>query len=185
MADRLIETTDGELVRSSLNGDRQSFRALYRRHQQRVRQILYQLCDSPALDDLVRDVFLQAWKGLSKFPQDSQFSIWLYRITWNVAVDCHQTIAKDRSHLQTIVQSTPIQHQDPYMIQLHYQDLVRQGLSLLSQEHRSILVLHDLEELSQKDVAEILEIPVDTIKSRLLDARNNMRSFLEAAGVQL
>jgi RNA polymerase sigma factor (sigma-70 family) len=185
VADRQSETADDELVQSCLNGDRQSFRLLYRRHQQRVRQILYQLCDPPTLDDLVQDVFLRAWKGLPKFQQHSQFSTWLYRIAWNVAADRRQTLAQDRSRLKTIAQSIATQHDDPDIMQLHYQDLVRQGLESLSEDHRSVLVLHDLEELPQKEVAEILEIPVGTVKSRLFHARSGMRKFLEASGVQV
>ncbi len=185
VADGLPEITDEQLVRSCLNGDRQSFRLLYRRHQHRVRQILYQLCDPVTLDDLMQEVFLRAWKGLPKFRQNSQFSTWLYRIAWNVAADRRQTLAKDRSRLQTISQSILTQHDDPDIMHLHYQDLVRKGLSILSEEHRSVLVLHDLEELPQQEVAEILDIPVGTIKSRLFHARSKMRKFLEASGVQV
>lgn len=185
VADGLPEMTDEKLVRSCLNGDRHSFRLLYRRHQHRVRQILYQLCDPVTLDDLVQEVFLRAWKGLSKFRQSSQFSTWLYRIAWNVAADRRHTLAQDRSRLQTISYSIATQHEDPDMMQLHYQDLVRKGLSILSEEHRSVLVLHDLEELPQKEVAEILDLPVGTIKSRLFHARSKMRKFLEESGVQV
>jgi RNA polymerase sigma factor (sigma-70 family) len=185
VADRQPDTADDELVQYCLNGDRHSFRLLYRRHQQRVRQILYQLCDPPTLDDLVQDVFLRAWKGLPKFQQNAQFSTWLYRIAWNVAADRRQTIAQDRSRLQTIAQSIATQHDDPDIMHLHYQDLVRQGLESLSEDHRSVLVLHDLEELPQKEVAEILEIPIGTVKSRLFHARSGMRKFLEASGVQV
>ena len=53
----------------------------------RVRSILFQLCEAAALDDLVQEVFLRAWKGLPKFRQTAQFSTWLYRIAWNVASD--------------------------------------------------------------------------------------------------
>jgi RNA polymerase sigma factor (sigma-70 family) len=186
VANRLPEEiADEELVRLCLNGDRQSFRLLYRRHQHRVRQILYQLCDPTAIDDLVQDVFLRAWKGLPKFQQNSQFATWLYRITWNVASDRRQTLARDRSRLQTIAQSINTQHDDPDIMQLHYQDLVRKGLNELSEEHRSVLILHDLEEIPQKDVAEILEIPVGTVKSRLFHARSGMRKFLEASGARV
>jgi RNA polymerase sigma factor (sigma-70 family) len=165
--------------------DRRSFGLLYRRHQSRVRQIIYQLCDPTSLDDLVQEVFLRAWKGLPKFRHGSQFSTWLYRIAWNVASDRRQTLAQERSRLQTIAESIATQHNDPDIMQLHYQDLVRKGLSLLSEDHRSILVLHDLEELPQKEVAEILGIPVGTVKSRLFHARSGMRKFLEAAGVNI
>jgi RNA polymerase sigma factor (sigma-70 family) len=109
----------------------------------------------------------------------------VYRIAWNVASDRRQTLAQDRSRLQTIAQSISTHHDDPDLIQLHYQDLVRTGLSLLSEDHRSVLVLHDLEELPQKEVAEILDIPVGTVKSRLFHARSGMRKFLEEAGLQI
>jgi RNA polymerase sigma factor (sigma-70 family) len=183
--DRAELMADDLLVKRCIDGDRHSFRLLYRRHQQRVRQILYQLCDLPTLDDLVQEVFLRAWKGLPKFRQSSQFSTWLYRIAWNVASDRRQTLAQDRSRLQTIAQSISSQHEDPDIMQLHYQDLVRKGLISLSEDHRSVLVLHDLEELPQKEVAEILEIPVGTVKSRLFHARSGMRKFLEESGVQI
>jgi RNA polymerase sigma factor (sigma-70 family) len=183
--DRSESVADDALVKSCINGDRHSFKLLYRRHQQRVRQILYQLCDRNTLDDLVQEVFLRAWKGLPKFRQSSQFSTWLYRIAWNVASDRRQSLAQDRSRLQTIAQSVAIQHNDPDLMQLHYQDLVRKGLRSLSEDHRSVLVLHDLEELPQKEVAEILDIPVGTVKSRLFHARSGMRKFLEESGVQL
>jgi RNA polymerase sigma factor (sigma-70 family) len=178
--------SDELLVKRCVEGrDRQSFRLLYRRHQVRVRQIIYQLGDPISLDDLVQEVFLRAWKGLPKFRQNSQFSTWLYRIAWNVASDRRQTLAQDRSRLQTISQNITTQHDDPDLMQLHYQDVVQTGLSLLSDEHRSVLVLHDLEELPQKEVAEILKIPVGTVKSRLFHARSGMRKFLEAAGIQV
>jgi RNA polymerase sigma factor (sigma-70 family) len=184
--DRAESITDELLVKHCVEGsDRQSFRLLYRRYQDRVRQILYQMCDPIGLDDLVQEVFLRAWKGLPKFRHSSQFSTWLYRIAWNVASDRRQTLAQDRSRLQTIAQNISTQHNDPDLMQLHYQDLVRKGLSSLSEEHRSVLVLHDLEELPQKEVAEILEIPVGTVKSRLFHARSGMRKFLEKSGVQI
>jgi RNA polymerase sigma factor (sigma-70 family) len=179
--DRLCQ----RLVQCCLEGDRHSFRLLYRRHQQRVRQILYQICDPVTLDDLVQEVFLRAWKGLPKFRQSAQFSTWLYRIAWNVGSDRRKILAQDRSRIQIVARNIVSQHDDPDVLALHYQDLVRRGLSALSEEHRSVLVLHDLEEIPQKEVAEILEIPIGTIKSRLFHARNNMRAFLEREGVQL
>ena len=178
--------TDDLLVKRCVtDGDRHSFRILYRRHQARVRQIIYQLCDPTSLDDLVQEVFLRAWKGLPKFRQSSQFSTWLYRIAWNVASDRRQLLAQERSRLQTISENIATQYNDPDLLQLHYQDLVRVGLRGLSEDHRSVLVLHDLEELPQKEVAEILQVPVGTVKSRLFHARNGMRKFLDTAGVQI
>ncbi|EKQ68995.1 RNA polymerase, sigma subunit, ECF family [Leptolyngbyaceae cyanobacterium JSC-12] len=178
------ENDDSELVQRSLQGDTQSFRLLYQRHQQRVRAILYQICDAFMLDDLVQEVFLRAWKGLPKFRQNAKFSTWLYRIAWNVASDHRQAAAKGRSQLQTLTIYASLHQESPDVMHLHYQDLVQRGLIHLSFDHRTVLVLHDLEEVPQKEIAEILEIPVGTVKSRLFHARAAMRQFLEKEGVQ-
>ncbi len=92
-ADQPTPDADSILVYRCLQGEQQSFRQLYRRHQQRVRSTLYQLCGASFLDDLVQEVFLRAWKGLPKLRQTSHFSTWLYRISWNVACDQRQQFA--------------------------------------------------------------------------------------------
>jgi RNA polymerase sigma-70 factor (ECF subfamily) len=177
--------SDHFLVQRCLQGQTESFRLLYRRDQQRVRSILYQLCDASSLDDLVQEVFLRAWKGLPKFRQSAQFSTWLYRIAWNVASDHRQSLAQGRSRLQVLTQHAPTQEEAPDVMHLHYQDIVQRGLTQLSFDHRTILVLHDLEEMPQKEVAEVLGIPIGTVKSRLFHARAALRQFLQKEGVHL
>ena len=78
-----------------------------------------------------------------------------------------------------------MRQESPDVMHLHYQDLVQRGLNELSAAHWTVLVLHDLEEVPQKDIAEILEIPVGTVKSRLFHARAAVRKFLDHEGVQL
>jgi RNA polymerase sigma-70 factor (ECF subfamily) len=186
---------DLELVQACLQGDAHSFKKLYQRHHNRVRSTLFQLCGSDSLDDLVQDVFLRAWKGLSKFRQSAQFSTWLYRIAFNVASDRRKALAKMRSRhvsvedeqLENLSDEAITREGNPQtgLNQMHYQDIMQRGLAKLSEDHRVVLVLHDLEELPQKDIAEILSIPVGTVKSRLFHARNAIRKFLEAQGVEL
>ncbi len=187
------ELSDCQLVDLCLRGNTQSFAKLYQRHQTRVRSTLYQLCGAEVLDDLVQEVFLRAWKGLSKFRQTAQFSTWLYRITWNVACDRRKSFAIARSRMVSAddaqLQNIPDKAYDsissPSLTSLHYQDLVQRGLEQLSLDHRTVLVLHDLEELPQKEVAEVLDIPVGTVKSRLFHARAALRQFLELQGVEV
>ncbi|MDF5706575.1 MAG: sigma-70 family RNA polymerase sigma factor [Nostoc sp. S4] len=176
---------DSYLVQRCLGGDTQSYGQLYCRHQQRVRSILYQLCEPSCLDDLVQEVFLRAWKGLPKFRQTAKFSTWLYRIAWNLAADERQATVQRRTQLQSLGKKTSTQQEAPDIINLHYQDLVQRGLANLSFDHRTIIVLHDLEEVPQKEIAEILAIPIGTVKSRLFHARAAMRQFLQQQGVQL
>ncbi len=190
--------SDSDLVKCCQKRDspaacQDCFGQLYRRYQHQVRATLYQLCGATEIDDLIQEVFLKVWKALPKLRQPAYFSTWLYRITWNVASDRRQAFAKEHTqHRQSIASlqagssnDCPPQSQTPDWMHLHYQDLVQRGLESLSFEHRAVLVLHDLEDLPQKEVAQIMNIPVGTVKSRLFHARASMRKFLESEGVQL
>jgi RNA polymerase sigma factor (sigma-70 family) len=177
---------DPKLIQACLAGETQAFRQLYRRHQPRVRSVLARLGDANVLDDLVQEVFLRAWQGLPKLRQPAQFGTWLYRIAWNVASDYRQKTARQRQEQQQGIQelqAAPVQ--SPDLLQLHYQDLVTKGLAGLSLDHQAVIVLHDLEALTHGEIAEILEIPTGTVKSRLFHARQALRQFLNQAGVQL
>lgn len=177
-----------QMVELSQQGDAASFRHLYRRYQQRVRSTLYQLCGQQMLDDLVQDVFLRVWKGLPKLKNSSYFSTWLYRITWNVAQDQRKKYGQMSQFQTDGVSEETLKYIDsksveiPNLLHLHYQDLVERGLQSLSLEQRAVLVLHDLEDLPQKEVAEILNIPVGTVKSRLFNGHTAMRKFLQQEG---
>ena len=190
LADDKASLTDKELVIRCQKGDRHSFRQLYRRYQQKVRSTLYQLCGSQVLDDLVQEVFLRVWKGLPLLRKPEHFSTWVYRITWNVATDTRRQFAKreqEKISAYNIASPTETKNSENNsdLIQLHYQDLVQRGLQTLNLEHRVVLILHDLEDLPQKEVAQILNIPVGTVKSRLFHARKTMRQFLQQQGVSL
>ncbi|MEL6495266.1 MAG: sigma-70 family RNA polymerase sigma factor [Cyanobacteria bacterium J06623_7] len=188
------KVTEQELIHLCQQGDRDCFRLLYQRYQQRVRSTLYQLCGASLLDDLVQEVFLKVWKGLPKLKNTQYFSTWLYRISWNVATDRRRKLARgqEKTSLNEKIWEKEAHNSKsaslesaPDLMQLHYRDLVQRGLSNLSLEHRAVLVLHDLEDLPQKQVAEILNIPVGTVKSRLFHARNSLKKFLERQGISL
>lgn len=187
LTDDSVETNDQELVQKCQLGDSASFRLLYQRYHHRVRSTLYQLCGFTMLDDLVQEVFLRVWKGLPKLRQSSYFSTWLYRISWNVANDYRREvfkIHKEEQFLQDNPDSMSSFNQKELM-QLHYEDLVQKGLQSLNFDHRAVLVLHDLKDIPQKEVAIILNIPIGTVKSRLFNARKSIRNFLEQQGVCL
>ena len=184
---------DLELVRCCQQGDCNSFRLLYRQYQQRVRSTLYKLCGEQMLDDLVQEVFFRAWKGLPKLKEASYFSTWLYRISWNVASDRRRQLAKNKLQYSPISTSENLSFEDTVsqerdtsdLMRLHYQDLVQRGLNSLSLEHRAVIVLRDLEDIPQKEIAEILNVPLGTVKSRLFHARNYLKKFLIAQGISL
>lgn len=175
---------DVELVKHCQKGDQSKFRILYRRYQRRVRSTLYQLCGESMLDDLVQEVFFRAWKGLPKLRKPKTFSTWLYRICWNTACDQRRAFAQLREQNQILAQQAHLPNSADFNA-MHYQDLVQQGLQALTFEQRAVIVLHDLEDVPQKEIAHILEIPTGTVKSRLFHGRKALREFLEQQGVVL
>ncbi|MGA1623824.1 MAG: sigma-70 family RNA polymerase sigma factor [Synechocystis sp.] len=188
------EDRDATLILQSQQGNAEAFRLLYRRYQAKVRSTLHQLCGQRHLDDLVQDVFLRVWKGLPQLRNPSFFATWIYRITWNVAQDARKQLGRSRQQEWHSTTAEKAEESDvslqlsrpedsPDLLRLHYQDLVKRGLATLSFEHRTVLVLHDLEDLPQKMIADVLNLPTGTIKSRLFYARRAMREFLQHQGV--
>lgn len=181
--------TESELVVSSQQGDSESFRLLYQSYQTKVRSTLYQLCGSAMLEDLLQEVFLRAWKGLPKLKSAEYFSTWIYRICWNVATDYRRKLATSSklgspSDVEELTwEDSTYEASGNDLMQLHYQDLVRRGLEHLNLEHRVAIVLHDLEDIPQKKIAEILDIPLGTVKSRLYHARKTLKKFLQQQGI--
>lgn len=195
IADNHTRASDRTLILQCQKGDTIAFQQLYRRYQPRVRSTLYQLCGSEMLDDLLQEVFFRVWRGLPKLRQPAYFSTWLYRICWNVATDGRRQFAKrqlereltltEREDAPAVDENLSRPQDTPDLMQLHYQDLVQRGLETLSLDHRVVLVLHDLEDLPQKEIGQILQIPTGTVKSRLYYARNAIRQYLQQQGVVL
>lgn len=177
--------SDCDLVHRCLQGDRLSYVQLYRRYEPKVRSTLYQLCGAVDLDDLTQEVFLRVWKALPQFQHRANFSTWLYRISWNAAADRRRELAQRRAQMQTLTTASTTHYEAPDLMQMHYRDLVQRSLAQLSFEHCSVLVLHDLQDVPQKEVAAILGVPVGTVKSRLFHARAAVRQFLQKEGVQI
>jgi RNA polymerase sigma factor (sigma-70 family) len=179
------QITDSYLIKRCLQEDKQSFSLLYKRYQQKVRSTLYRFGTHSNLDDLVQEVFIRVWKGLPRLRQTAHFSTWLYRITWNVATDEQRRWHQLYHQKQALTQNLPVIPFNSQIEEIHYQDLVQRSLQTLSFDHRCVLVLHDLEERPQKEIAEILGIPVGTVKSRLYHARSYMREYLKQQGLEL
>jgi RNA polymerase sigma factor (sigma-70 family) len=176
--------SDAALIRDCQQGKTDAFRELYRRHQKSVRSMLGHLCDPTMLEDLVQEVFMKAWKGLPSMRGSAQFSTWLYRIAWNVGADYRRSMAQQTQRVrQQEIMYAAMDNTSHSLQQIHYQDLVNRGLQHISADHAIVIVLHDLQDLPQSEIAEILKIPVGTVKSRLFHARQTLRQFFQQEGV--
>ena len=161
------ERPDDELVRRYLAGDQAAFTALVDRHQRRVYNLaLRMLGREEDAKDATQDAFLNALRKLSSFRGQAAFTTWMHRVTLNTCYDILRRRKRepllDEPAEDVPSRATP----DPAGAVADAVD-VRRALLLVPEEFRAVLVLHDVQDLAYEDIAEILGIPVGTVKSRL------------------
>lgn len=156
----------------------EDFKRFYEEHATKVRGMLFRLVGEQALSDLTQESFMKAWEHRDKFRGDSEASTWLYRISYNCAVDYLRKNKKPELEPQeeNVLPSHEQRYSDREIV-----DLLLRSLDI---EHRAVVILFYLEDLGVKDVAEALGIPEGTVKSRMNHARNKMMEFLEKKGVR-
>jgi RNA polymerase sigma-70 factor, ECF subfamily len=182
-----LSEEDSILVQRTLSGNQEAFRLLYRRHVGPVRKLVYQLTtDLQVLDDLTQDVFLKVHRNLSKFRGDAKFSTWLFRIAYNVCQDHHRRRGRNHRVVSLPVEDLPISAPDEEILSgVDREELVSRALETLTPDHRAVVILHDLQEKPQEEIAQILEVPVGTVKSRLFYGRRKLKEWFSVQGVSL
>ena len=162
------------------SGDPEPFRRLYRDSVRKVRATLYRLAGGSHLDDLTQEVFVRVWRALPNLREAAATPAWIYRITVNMARDAQEKAARERWNELPEEMPAVADKTDAAVCR----QLVALALQELSFEHRTVLVLHDLEGLTEDEIARVLEIPRGTVKSRLFHARGRARAFLEQRGIR-
>lgn len=174
-------TDDQDLIRRTCQGDEGAFEELYRRHHGYVVALARRLLgSSPDVDDVVQEVFVQLHRSLHKYRGDSKFTTWLFRVVTNV-VRMHLRKQKSRPRLVQEKENpkdsrSPSSHTDgDRMVQGKRRlKAFRALLEGLSEKKRTVIMLHDLQGLTPEDVAETLQIPVATVRTRLFYGRRDL-----------
>ncbi len=177
---------DSLLIERTLAGDRSAFSELVSRYQDRLYASMLGVTGSAEeAEDVVQDAFVRAFVKLASFQQTSPFFTWLYRIAFNTALSRHRR-RRTRVSLDQVRETTgmePVDNvdaPDEAMLRRERIAMVRQAMAQLTEEHRSILVLREMDEHSYETIAEILEISIGTVRSRLSRARYQLKLTLEA-----
>ncbi|MTI81287.1 MAG: sigma-70 family RNA polymerase sigma factor [Firmicutes bacterium] len=175
---------DQQLIEKSISGDYIAFEELVRRYENKVYSVAYRFMGNHAdASDLAQEAFIKIYQALSKFRGDSSFMTWIYHITSNVCRDelrkrqKKQTFSldenfQDKDNLPPIMNlpsDKPGPEEEFERFELRKQ--VQHCLNLLSEEHRLILVMREMQELSYDEIAEVLDCSLGTVKSRLSRAR--------------
>jgi len=174
---------DRELVRRCRGGDERAFERLFLRHRGPVTGLVYRMLGpGPELEDLVQEVFIQVLRSLGSFRDEARFSTWLYRVALNVVL-MHRRASGRRPRLVDEGQAAPAVDAAPSAhdvletrrrVEAFYALLGR-----LSDKKRSVYVLHELEGLSPARIAEIVQAPVLTVRTRLFYARRELGRWIE------
>ena len=186
-----MSADDRRLIRECLQGDASAFGELVRRYQDRLYNTAYRLVgNAEDAQDVVQDAFLHAYQALDGFKGDSQFFTWLYRIAVNTAISLRRkqrvAVSMDAAREGTAALDPVDPSEDARpghaLEQAEQERRVQRALARLSVEHRTVLILKDMEGQRYEAMAEVLQVPVGTIRSRLHRARLELRGLLAGSG---
>ena len=176
-------------------GDEAAFTALVELHQEQIYRLALRMTGSREdAADLTQETFLRAWRGLASFHGESAFSTWLYRLCSNACVDFLRrrarrpavslTVAEDDDGEGERIRDIPDDRPSPEEEAERSErlDALRTALARLSDDHREILVLRELEGLSYAEIADTLGLEEGTVKSRIARARLALRKLLLESG---
>lgn len=179
-----------KLIALAQKGDQSAFEQLLDRYQKPVYHQALRMVGNPEdAADVTQEVFIKVWKHLPSFRGESGFATWLYRLTDNTAIDLLRREKKRRgdsslddeeSFCVLPADPAPTPHQAAEQKEL--QQAVADGLRQLSEEHRQVLVMREINGLSYEEIGDILGLTAGTVKSRIARARISLAKFLQKPG---
>jgi RNA polymerase sigma-70 factor (ECF subfamily) len=179
------------LLERARAGDQDAFAVVVREHQRQVYALaLRMLRDPEEASEATQEVFLAAWQGLRGFRGDARFATWLYRIAYNY---CLRLVAHRRrdAALHAELSATSARENRPERTQSaasamdaehEMRETVRGENAKLPQKYRVVVVLRHLQELSYEEIAEVMRVPIGTVKTHLFRARAMLKERLEGLG---
>jgi len=183
-----VKTNDQHLIAECLTGRTEAFGQLVVRYQNRLyNTLVHVLGSADEAQDVAQDAFVHAFQKLHSFRGESAFYSWLFRIALNAAVTRKRKNKRMKASLEAAKDAAGIEPPDEHpsaepshaLEQRERQNLVRQALSQLSEEFRTVLVLKEMEGLKYEEIADMVECPIGTVRSRIHRARAEMRQKLE------
>ncbi len=183
----VTEQDDLLLVAASKNGDQDAFAQLVQRYQRRVFNLVYRMLQQyEEATEITQETFLAAWQGLPAFRGDARFPTWLYRIAYNCSLKQLELRKRDRAlqvalETEQVLEDANNEHRANAEIDARdRQALIQEHLSHLPAKYRIVLILRHLQDMTYEEMAEILTMPIGTIKTHLFRARNLLKERLQS-----
>lgn len=181
---------DAALVNAARNGDMYAYDQLIQRYQERIYATVYHMTSNHEdANDLAQETFIKAYSALKSFKGDSSFYTWVYRIAVNKTInflkqrknkvslslnDLDFQVENDPDMVAFVSDKTP--RRDAALSEL--QEKLNGAMQKLSEPHRMVVTLHDIQGLSHEEIADIMECNVGTVRSRLFYARQQLQAYL-------
>jgi RNA polymerase sigma factor (sigma-70 family) len=185
-----VPVDDRQLVKRVQAGDYLAFDALVQKYQERVYSTVYHMTSNHEdANDLTQEAFIKAHKAINGFKGDSSFFTWVYRIAVNKTINFLKT-RKNRIHLSLNDLDFNAEH-DPELVAFVSENTPRRDLGLtelqeklneamqkLSDVHRLVVTLHDVQGMSHEEISKIMDCNTGTVRSRLFYARQQLQGYL-------
>jgi RNA polymerase sigma factor RpoE len=184
------EIDDLTLVRRAQGEDMRAYDELVRRYQERIYATVYHMTSNHEdANDLTQDTFVKAYRALKSFKGDSSFYTWIYRIAVNKSINF---LKQRKNRMQISLNDVDFNAEnDPDLVALvsdktprrdlnlsELQEKLNEALQKLSEQHRMVVTLHDIQGLSHEEIGKIMECNVGTVRSRLFYARQQLQAYL-------
>lgn len=189
-----MENEDYKLVKLCLRGKKEAFAKLVDKYNRRVYNLAYRLTSNPEkAKDIAQEAFIKVYRSLDKYDPSYKFSSWLLKTVSNLCIDFHRTRQTATASLEKIIESgaesailsdATVKASTEEVIeerleQLELKTVIQEGIELLPMDYKSVLILRHVQSLSYKEIAQILNLPMGTIKARIFRARKLLKGFLE------
>ncbi len=180
---------DDALVTAARNGEMRAFEELVARHRDKIYARAFSMMRSEdEAIDLSQEAWVKAWQRLQQFHGESSFATWVTRIVINLCLDQLRKLKRQRTESLEALddESGGVERYMPVLtvnptagLERHeLRQRIDQALTQLSHEHRTVLVLHEFEEMEYKEIAKVMDCSIGTVMSRLFYARRRMAGLL-------
>jgi RNA polymerase sigma-70 factor (ECF subfamily) len=183
MSEEAVQTpgVDEQLVERAQSGDRRAFELLVRKYQYKIVQLVSRLVGDADAPDVAQDTFIKAWRALNGFRGQSAFYTWLYRIGINTAKNhlvargrrpSNQDIdVEDAEQFGHTEQMSDVDTPEAVLLSEEIKQKVTETIAKLPPDLRQAITLRELEGLSYEEIAEVMNCPIGTVRSRIFRAR--------------
>ena len=186
-----MEKQEQQWVDAARQGDQSAFEQLVRLYEKRVLALTTRMCKNPSdAEEAAQEAFLAAWQGLPFFRGEASFSTWLYRLASNACVDLLRREGRRQSAAGPSLNDEEVRLEVPDTApspqeqaeQTELREQIEAGLQALTPDHRQVLILREMHQLSYDEIAQTLDVDVGTVKSRINRGRKQLRNFLLRSG---